>query len=149
MVGPGTGLAPFRGFIQERQEQKRGGCKIGETVMFFGCRSKAYDYIYQSDLESAEADGTLTQLFCAFSRDQAKKVYVQHLIAEQGAMVYRLLVEEGGSFYICGDAAEMSRDVQVALLKAFEEAGSMSTAEAEKKIQALKDGGRFQLDVWA
>jgi len=149
MVGPGTGLAPFRGFIQERQEQKKGGCKTGETVMFFGCRSKSYDYIYQADLEAAEADGSLTNLLVAFSRDQAEKVYVQHLVEQQAALIYRLLIEEGGHFYICGDAAEMARDVQAALLKAVETAGGLSTEEAGKKIQELKDSHRFQLDVWA
>ena len=85
----------------------------------------------------------------AFSRDQAEKVYVQHLVEQQAALIYRLLIEEGGHFYICGDAAEMARDVQAALLKAVETAGGLSTEEAGKKIQELKDSHRFQLDVWA
>jgi len=149
MVGPGTGLAPFRGFIQDRQAHRQATGSSGEMVMFFGCRSSKYDYIYEKELKAAEADGTLTKLLVAFSRDQAKKVYVQHLVEENQDMLWRMLVEENGHFYICGDAADMATDVQAALLRAFEKAGGLSPARAEDKIKELKAAGRFQLDVWA
>ena len=149
MVGPGTGLAPFRGFIQDRQAHRQAHGSSGEMVMIFGCRSKSYDYIYQKELEAAEADGTLTKLLCAFSRDQKEKVYVQHLVGQHQEMLWRMLVEEKGHFYICGDAANMAADVQAAVGKAFERAGGLSPARAEDKMQELKAAGRFQLDVWA
>ena len=149
MVGPGTGLAPFRGFIQDRQAHRQAHGSSGEMVMIFGCRSKSYDYIYQKELEAAEADGTLTKLLCAFSRDQKEKVYVQHLVEQHQEMLWRMLVEEKGHFYICGDAANMAADVQAAVGKAFERAGGLSPARAEDKMQELKAAGRFQLDVWA
>lgn len=151
MVGPGTGLAPFRGFIQERQEQRRAGAKgIGRMAMLFGCRSKSYDYIYQNDLESAEADGTISNLLVAFSRDQKEKVYVQNLLEKNASTVFKMLHEEEGAFYICGDAAAMATDVLAALAKSvFAGAGKLSAKEAEDYIQKMKDEGRFGLDVWA
>lgn len=149
MVGPGTGLAPFRGFILDRQEEKKQGKAGGPLVMIFGCRSKTYDYIYQSDLEAAEADGTLSNLLCAFSRDQKQKVYVQNMIEQNHDMLWDMLGKEDGYFYVCGDAKEMARDVMAALATAFEQAGGMALADAEKKIQDMKKKDRIKLDVWA
>lgn len=151
MVGPGTGLAPFRGFIQDRQADRKTGdtTAIGPMAMFFGCRSKAQDYIYQADLEAAEADGTITNLLTAFSRDQKEKVYVQHLIDQNQEMVYNLLEKEQGSFYVCGDAAAMARDVHRSLQKLFVSQGGLSEDAAEQKLSAMKKAGRYCLDVWA
>jgi len=151
MVGPGTGLAPFRGFIQDRQawRQANGADGAGPMTLFFGCRSKSYDYIYQNDLESAEKDGSITDLQLAFSRDQKEKVYVQHLVEKEHAALWAHLGEKDGYFYICGDAKEMARDVNIALIKAFQTAGGLTEAEAEAKVTELKAAGRYQADVWA
>merc|ERR1719356_1594857 len=110
MVGPGTGLAPFRGFIQERAWQKAQGKPVGPTVLYFGCRNKAQDYIYQDELEAWEDDGLLT-LHTAFSRDQKEKRYVTHCLRENGASVWDLL-DQGAHLYVCGDAKMMAKDVR-------------------------------------
>merc|ERR1711936_67671 len=102
MIGPGTGLAPFRGFIQERAWQKSQGKPVGPTVLYFGCRNKAQDYIYQDELEAWEEDGLLT-LHTAFSRDQKEKRYVTHCLRETGSAVWDLL-DSGAHLYVCGDA---------------------------------------------
>merc|ERR1712142_686293 len=102
MIGPGTGLAPFRGFIQERAWQKSQGKPVGPTVLYFGCRNKSQDYIYQDELEDYEKDGLLT-LHTAFSRDQKEKRYVTHCLRETGAAVWDLL-DSGAHLYVCGDA---------------------------------------------
>merc|ERR1712054_740643 len=103
--------------------------------MGFGCRSKSYDYIYQKDLESAKDDGSLSELFHAFSRDQKEKVYVQHLVEQNYKLIWELLVEKEGAFYICGDAKEMARDVHEALVKGFELGGGLTAAAAEEKVK--------------
>lgn len=180
MVGPGTGLAPFRGFIQDRQAWRQKNGAAGPMVLFFGCRSTKYvtshcqqydaacllelintettlllittywkDYIYQKDLETAEADGTLSNLFLAFSRDQPEKVYVQHKVEEQHQLIWKLLGEECGSFYICGDAKEMARDVEKALVKSFQNGGGLTEEQAESKIKEMRKAGLYQADVWS
>lgn len=101
MVGPGTGLAPFRGFIQERQYQRDDGRDVGQTVLYFGCRKQSEDYIYEDELKQFETKGTLT-LKTAFSRDQNEKVYVTHLLEKDADLIWHLIGEKNGHFYICG-----------------------------------------------
>lgn len=101
MIGPGTGLAPFRGFIQERDLARREGKQVGETVLYFGCRKRSEDYLYDTELEQYERDGTLT-LRTAFSRDQPEKRYVTHLLKEDAQRVWQILGEQNGHIYICG-----------------------------------------------
>ena len=101
MVGPGTGLAPFRGFVQERSAATKNGQNVGETVLYFGCRKKAEDFIYREELEQYEKDGVI-KLHCAFSRDQAEKVYVQNLMDKNADELWRIIGENNGHFYICG-----------------------------------------------
>lgn len=101
MIGPGTGLAPFRGFIQERDLARRDGKTVGETVLYFGCRKRTEDYLYDTELEQYERDGTLT-LRAAFSRDQPEKRYVTHLLKEDAAKVWEIIGEKNGHLYICG-----------------------------------------------
>ena len=114
MIGPGTGIAPFRGFLQERQFKraeaseinKKNGkekapCGIGDCILFTGCRNRAVDYVYDDELEAFQASGTLSKLFVAFSRDQEEKVYVQHLLAKEGDLVWKV-IQEGGHIYVCG-----------------------------------------------
>lgn len=149
MVGPGTGLAPFRGYIQDYRAIKNTGADTGKLILFFGCRSSTQDYIYQQELEETVAEGALTHLFTAFSRDQKQKVYVQHLVEQQAELVSSALLKEGGSFYICGDAKAMAADVHVALLKTFQTAGGLSAFEAEEAIHKMKQEKRYLTDVWA
>lgn len=101
MVGPGTGLAPFRGFIQERQFLRDEGKTVGESILYFGCRKRSEDYIYESELEEWVKKGTLN-LKAAFSRDQGKKVYVQHLLEQDADLIWNVIGENKGHFYICG-----------------------------------------------
>ena len=154
MVGPGTGLAPFRGFIQEREAlaARQPGC-LGEAALFFGCRRSGEDYLYQEELAAAVAAGRqgcrpLTALHVAFSREGKKKVYVQHLLEAQGAEVYRLLETEGGTMYVCGDAKAMAKDVHKSLVEVFKKHGGLTGAGAEKALQNMHDQGRLQRDVW-
>ncbi|CAI7993043.1 NADPH--cytochrome P450 reductase [Geodia barretti] len=148
MVGPGTGLAPFRGFIQDRAAAKQSGKELGETVLFFGCRHRAEDYIYEEELEGYRDNGVLSGLQVAFSRDQADKVYVQHLLRESGAAVWELL-EKQGYFYICGDARHMARDVMGALLELIQDNGHMDSQAASEYVKKLQKRNRFLQDVWS
>ncbi|CAH1231416.1 POR [Branchiostoma lanceolatum] len=148
MIGPGTGLAPFRGFIQERYHAKMEGKPIGDTVLFSGCRKKSEDYIYQEELEGYEGDGTLSQLNMAFSRDQAQKVYVQHLIKQKSETVWNLL-NDGAHVYVCGDARHMAHDVDMVLHDIVEERGGMTQSQAKDFIKGLRNKGRYACDVWS
>ncbi|XP_071178692.1 NADPH--cytochrome P450 reductase-like isoform X1 [Mytilus galloprovincialis] len=148
MIGPGTGLAPFRGFIQERFVAKRDGKPVGDTVLYFGCRHKAEDFIYHDELEDYEKDGTLTQMHLAFSRDQEHKVYVQHLLEQNSEETWKLL-ENGGHIYVCGDARNMARDVHNVILKVLMEKGNMDNEKAENYIKKMQNKGRYSCDVWS
>lgn len=101
MIGPGTGLAPFRGFLQERDFYRKEGRLVGKSILYYGCRKKAEDYLYQDELEKYETNGTLTKLNVAFSRDQSQKVYVTHLLKKDAALVWSI-IKEGGHIYVCG-----------------------------------------------
>lgn len=148
MIGPGTGLAPFRGFLQERHYLKTEGKPVGDTVLYFGCRYKAEDYIYQDELENYLSEGTLTKLHLAFSRDQAHKVYVQHLMKENKEEIWKLL-ESGGHVYVCGDARNMARDVHDVLTNILKELGGMDDTKAADYIKKLQNKGRYSCDVWS
>jgi len=147
MIGPGTGLAPFRGFIQERAWQKEQGKPVGPTVLYFGCRNKEQDYIYREELEKWEEDGLLT-LHTAFSRDQAEKRYVQHTIKETGAELWQML-SDGGHLYVCGDAKMMAKDVRNAITDICKEHGGLSEADAEGFVSKLEQQKRYSSDVWS
>merc|ERR1712203_581375 len=147
MIGPGTGLAPFRGFIQERAWQKEQGKPVGETHLYFGCRNKDQDYIYREELEAWEQDGLLT-LHTAFSRDQAEKRYVTHCLREQGSEVWKLL-DQGAHLYVCGDAKMMAKDVRNIVTEVCREHGGMSEADAESFVKKLETQKRYSADVWS
>jgi len=147
MVGPGTGIAPFRGFIQDRATVIRAGQECGANVLFFGCRYEKMDYLYEEELKEMEKEGVL-QLYTAFSRDTDKKVYVQHLMEEYGAMIWELL-EKGAHFYVCGDARLMARDVHKQLLSIVEQHGKMEPSQAETFVSGLENSFRYQKDVWS
>ena len=143
MVGPGTGIAPFRAFLEERQA--RG--ETGDNWLFFGEQRRKLDFLYQEQLEGMHADGFLTRLDTAFSRDQAKKVYVQDRIQENAAEVYAWL-ERGAYFYVCGDATRMAKDVETALLDAIAKGANGTPDYAAEYLATMKKQKRYQRDVY-
>ncbi|MGB6192079.1 MAG: sulfite reductase flavoprotein subunit alpha, partial [Terracidiphilus sp.] len=143
MIGPGTGIAPFRGFLHERRVL---GAK-GRNWLFFGDRSAATDYLYREELEAMRADGHLTRLDAAFSRDQEDKIYVQDRMLEQAPLFWSWL-EDGASLYVCGDAYRMAKDVHAALQSIVETQGGMSAQAAEEYVHAMKDQHRYHRDVY-
>ncbi|WP_018969221.1 assimilatory sulfite reductase (NADPH) flavoprotein subunit [Rubritalea marina] len=143
MVGPGTGIAPFRAFIEERGETEA----KGETWLFFGDQRYTYDFLYQLELQDHLKSGALNKLDVAFSRDQPEKVYVQDKMLEQGAEIYKWL-EAGAFFYVCGDAERMAKDVNQALIDIVSEHGGKSADDAAAYIEALKKDKRYQRDVY-
>jgi sulfite reductase (NADPH) flavoprotein alpha-component len=143
MVGPGTGIAPFRSFIQERTVNKG----TGRSWLFFGDQHAASDFLYQDEFDQYQKDGVLTKLSTAFSRDQAQKVYVQDKIRENGKELFEWL-QNGAYFYICGDKERMAKDVNTALIDVIESEGSMSREEAESYLNDLSKQGRYQRDVY-
>jgi NADPH-ferrihemoprotein reductase len=148
MIGPGTGLAPFRGFIQERAWQKEQGKPVGETHLFFGCRNEKVDFIYREELEKYASDGVLT-LHTAFSRDQEKKQYVTHRLREAAEVVWRLIGVEGGHLYVCGDAKMMAKDVHNIVQEIVREQGGKSAEDAEAFIKKMEQQKRYSADVWS
>lgn len=143
MCGPGTGIAPFRAFLQERAAL---GAK-GRAWLFFGDQRAATDFLFQSEIEGWLAAGTLSRIDTAFSRDQDRKIYVQDRMREQGADLWRWL-QEGGHFYVCGDASRMAKDVDAALREIASTHGGLSEAQAKDWIVALARQGRYQRDVY-
>ena len=143
MVGPGTGIAPFRAFLEEREAT---GAK-GKNWLFFGNPYEELDFLYREELEGMKERGYLHQLSLAFSRDQEEKVYVQDRMIEEGAALYECL-SEGGHFYVCGDASRMAKDVDLALHKVIEEHGGMSADEAVIYVNEMKSAKRYCRDVY-
>jgi sulfite reductase (NADPH) flavoprotein alpha-component len=143
MVGPGTGIAPFRAFLQERHATKA----TGPAWLFFGHQRSATDFFYADELDAFAKSGTLTNLSLAWSRDGAQKVYVQDKMREAGAELFRWL-EQGAHFYICGDAKRMARDVETALTDIVSEHGKAAPEDAQAYVAALKKTGRYQADVY-
>lgn len=143
MVGAGTGIAPFRAFLQEREA--RGA--PGRNWLFFGDRRFRTDFLYQTEWQRSLKDGVLTRMDAAFSRDQDEKFYVQHRLLEGGREVYAWL-EEGACFYVCGDAAHMAPDVHSALAAILAKEGGMGHERAEEYLKRLQKDKRYQRDVY-
>jgi sulfite reductase (NADPH) flavoprotein alpha-component len=143
LVGPGTGIAPFRAFLEERRAI---GAK-GRNWLFFGDQRRSTDFLYADELEPMHRDGFLTRLDLAFSRDQAGKVYVQDRMRESGAELWRWM-EEGAHFYVCGDARRMAKDVDAALREIVGTHGGRSAEAVEAYVTELKSAGRYQRDVY-
>jgi sulfite reductase (NADPH) flavoprotein alpha-component len=143
MVGPGTGIAPFRAFLQERDAQDASG----ENWLFFGNPNFTQDFLYQTEIQGYKKSGLLTKVSLAFSRDQKDKIYVQHRLAEQGEEVYQWL-EKGAHFYVCGDASHMAKDVEQALIDLVAKYGSKTEEEAKQYVVALRKAKRYQKDVY-
>ncbi|ORX54663.1 hypothetical protein BCR36DRAFT_581547 [Piromyces finnis] len=158
MIGPGTGIAPFRGFIQERMWEIRQNKTVGKTILFFGCRNRNQDYLYREELESLcneleerknqNKKSFELQIINAFSRETNKKVYVQHRLAEHGEMIWELIREKRAHIYICGDANNMAKDVQACIENIAKTVGGMGDNQVNILIKDLKLKGRFHEDVW-
>jgi cytochrome P450 / NADPH-cytochrome P450 reductase len=147
MVGPGTGLAPFRGFLQERAARKAKGATLGPAMLFFGCRHPEQDYLYEDELKAFAADG-ITELHTAFSRAESPKTYVQNLIAAQQERVWTL-IEQGAIIYVCGDGGKMEPDVKATLVAIYRDRAGADAAAGQRWIDDLGAKNRYVLDVWA
>ncbi|KAI3429341.1 hypothetical protein D9Q98_005436 [Chlorella vulgaris] len=154
MIGPGTGVTPFRGFLQHRRAQlaaaaNGGGSGRGATWLFFGCRREDQDYLYRQDLEGFEADGTLDHLCVAFSRAQDSKVYVQHLMQQRAAELHELIARPDARIFLCGDGANMAKDVHACLLDILHKQGGRTEAEAAEQLAEMTRQGRYVRDIWS
>ncbi len=143
MVGPGTGVAPFRAFVQERRVTNA----KGKAWLFFGEQHQSSEFFYEDEWEAAMKDGSLTKLTTAFSRDQAHKIYVQHRMIEEGAQLWQWL-DEGGIFYVCGDKTRMAADVDAALHEVIHRHGGKTEEEAAEYVEAMKKEHRYHRDVY-
>lgn len=143
MVGPGTGIAPFIAFLEQRSVDQA----QGKNWLFFGDQRREHDFLYREELENWQTSGLLTRLDLAFSRDGAEKVYVQHRMMEHAAELYRWL-EEGAHFYVCGDAKRMAKDVEHALLQIIGQQGQMTDDEAANYLKQMHQNQRYRKDVY-
>jgi sulfite reductase (NADPH) flavoprotein alpha-component len=143
MIGPGTGIAPFRAFLQER----RALGATGRNWLFFGDQRRDSDFLYREEIEALLAAGTLSRLDTAFSRDQAEKIYVQHRMLQSAPELWSWL-EDGAHLYVCGDAKRMAKDVDAALLQLICDTGGRSSEQAAAYVQQLKTEKRYQRDVY-
>ena len=146
MIGPGTGLAPMRALLQERQFRKG----VGENVLYFGCRHKARDFIYEDELTAFKDSGVITALHLAFSRDSKPKAYVQTLMAQQdnAAQLFDLVDSKGGYVYVCG-ATAMGHDVMAAFQAIVKERKGLSEQAAEKYVMDMQNAGRYVQELWS
>jgi cytochrome P450 / NADPH-cytochrome P450 reductase len=148
MIGPGTGVAPFRGFLLERAALKKQGAPIGESLLFFGCRDPVQDFLYEDEMRTFEAGG-VTKLVCAFSREPGKpKTYVQQAIAANGDEVWELLQKEAPVF-VCGEASHMAPDVRQAVVDLFCKRTGSSAADGKAWLTGLVTNHRYLEDIWA
>jgi len=143
MVGPGTGIAPFRAFMQERLATSA----TGRNWVFFGDQHRATDYLYEEEWTKWQADGKLARIDLAFSRDQILKVYVQDRMRENAAELWAW-IKAGAHFYVCGDAKRMAKDVDVALHDVIGQQGGMDPASAIAYVKEMKKDKRYQRDVY-
>ncbi len=143
MVGPGTGIAPFRAFLEEREMTKA----TGKNWLFFGDRKIKTDFLYQDEIEAYKKSGLLTNLDLAFSRDQEHKIYVQNRMKEKAAEIYQWL-EDGACFYVCGDAKNMGKAVDLTLREIIQKQGGKTEEETKEYVSQMKKERRYQRDVY-
>ena len=143
MVGPGTGVAPFRAYLQERQAT---GAR-GKAWLFFGAQRESSDFYYKEDFANFMSKGVLTRIDTAFSRDQAHKIYVQDRMKESSAELWKWL-EEGAYFYVCGDAKRMAKDVDATLRQIVQDQAGATIEQANEYVEKLKREKRYRRDVY-
>jgi len=143
LIGPGTGVAPFRAFLQERKEQQA----KGENWLVFGNPHFSTDFLYQTEWIKLQQQGLLNEIDLAFSRDQTSKVYVQDKLKQKSAEIWQWL-QNGANLYLCGDASQMAKDVEQTLLEIFSVQGKMSTSDAHTHLKKLKRANKYQKDVY-
>jgi sulfite reductase (NADPH) flavoprotein alpha-component len=144
MVGPGTGIAPFRAFLQERRVLGANG----KNWLFFGAQREKCDYAYKEEFEKYKKEGFLTRLDCAWSRDQTHKIYVQNRMLENADEIWKWIDGEGAQFFVCGDARRMAKDVDAALRKIVQQQGGKSVEAANEYVEKLKNDKRYKRDVY-
>jgi sulfite reductase (NADPH) flavoprotein alpha-component len=144
MIGPGTGVAPFRAYLQER----RATGATGKNWLFFGAQHESCDFAYGDEFEAFKKEGHLTRLDCAWSRDQAEKIYVQHRLKENAAEIWKWIDAEGAHFFVCGDAKRMAKDVDVTLRNIVQEQGGKTLDQANEYVEKLKNDKRYKRDVY-
>ncbi|KAJ1898772.1 sulfite reductase [NADPH] flavoprotein component [Kickxella alabastrina] len=147
MAGLGTGMAPFRAFIEERAVRKMQGADVGSMTLYFGSRHRAMEYLYGEEFEAYHADGLLTNLRLAFSRDQKEKIYIQHRMRQDTEILASQMLVEDGSFYLCGPTWPTG-DVKDAMVNAFTTMGGVKPGDANKVIEELKESERYILEVY-
>jgi sulfite reductase (NADPH) flavoprotein alpha-component len=143
MIGPGTGIAPFRAFMQDREASET----AGQSWLFFGNPNFTQDFLYQTEWQGYLKRGVLTKISLAFSRDQSEKIYVQHRLAENGSDIFEWL-ESGAHLYVCGDAMRMAKDVENTLVSIIKQHGQRSESEAKQYLVNLRKTKRYQKDVY-
>jgi sulfite reductase (NADPH) flavoprotein alpha-component len=144
MIGPGTGVAPFRAYLQER---KATGAK-GKNWLFFGAQHERCDFAYGDEFKAYQSEGVLAGLDCAWSRDQPQKIYVQHKMTENAAEIWKWIDAKGAHFFVCGDARRMAKDVDATLRKIVQEQGGKSVEQANEYVEKLKSDKRYKRDVY-
>jgi sulfite reductase alpha subunit-like flavoprotein len=149
MAALGTGLAPFRAFLQQREVLKSQGVSLGTSVLYFGARYEKSEFLYQDEFRKWVSDGTLTHLRTAFSRDQAKKVYIQNKIDEEPELIYDLLVRRNGIFYLCGPSRNVPEDIRNAFIRAIMKCGNKTLEEASQMQKDMVAEGRYNVEAWS
>jgi sulfite reductase (NADPH) flavoprotein alpha-component len=144
MIGPGTGIAPFRAYLQERKATRA----KGKNWLFFGAQHEKCDFAYGDEFEVYKKEGLLARLDCAWSRDQAQKIYVQHKMTENAAEIWKWIEAEGAHFFVCGDARRMAKDVDATLRNIVREQGGKSVEQANEYVEKLKNEKRYKRDVY-
>lgn len=149
MIGPGTGIAPMRALLQERDHQRRvQKLNVGQNVLYFGCKNRVDDFIYSDELNQYEKDSILNEMHLAFSREQDEKVYVQHLLQKNAKRTWEMINEGGAYVYVCG-GVKMGQDVSETIRKIVAQYGDRSTTDAKKYVEEMTSNGRFVQELWA
>ena len=150
MIGPGTGIAPMRALLQERSYimKKQKNVDVGSNVLYFGCKKRNLDYLYEDELKQFQKDGVLNKLYVAFSREQEKKVYVQNLLAQNAKETWSLINDQGAYIYVCG-GVKMGSDVGTTLRAIISDMGKMNSEESKQYLDKMASKGRYVQELWA
>lgn len=148
VAGLGTGIAPFRSFVEERASQKRAGKAIGDIALYYGCRYEKTEYLYGNEWNDYLKEGVIKHLKPAFSRDQARKVYIQTKIDDEPEIIYDLLYKQNGSFFYCGQSGPVPGDIQKSIIRAIQKCGDLTEQQARDYIEKMEIDGRYIVESW-